>query len=88
LSEGKSKAAGIVKGAIEDFAQDLATVIRCFQRLEAWRNTECIVVGDGLRATREVRPAAGGTHGRPLALPGARGGGTEKPKPKASIQKI
>jgi hypothetical protein len=52
LSEGKSKAAGIVKGAIEDFAQELAMVIRCFQKLEAWRGTECIVVGGGLRATR------------------------------------
>jgi hypothetical protein len=51
LSEDKSKAASIVKGAIEDFAQELATVIRCFQKLETWRDTECIVVGGGLRAT-------------------------------------
>ena len=41
-----------MKGAIEDFAQELATVIGCFQKLEAWRDPECIVVGGGLRATR------------------------------------
>src|SRR5262249_29790259 len=28
------------------------------------------------RTKNEVRPAAGGAHGRPLALPGARGAGT------------
>jgi predicted NBD/HSP70 family sugar kinase len=52
LSDGSSEAARIVHGAIEDFAQELATVIRRFLKLETWRDTECIVVGGGLRATR------------------------------------
>jgi sugar (pentulose or hexulose) kinase len=52
LSDGSSEAASIVQGAIEDFARELATVIRRFLKLEGWRDTECIVVGGGLRATR------------------------------------
>src|SRR5262245_60676548 len=30
------------------------------------------------RSKNEVRPAVGGIHGRPLALPGARGGGAPR----------
>jgi hypothetical protein len=59
LSDGSSEAACIVQGAIEDFAQELATVIHCFLKLEAWRDTECIVVGGGLRATRVGERAIG-----------------------------
>lgn len=42
-------AAGIVQGAIEDFAQDLAFIIRRFLKAKAWRDTERIVVGGGMR---------------------------------------
>ena len=59
LSDGSSEAARIVHGAIEDFAQELATVIRRFLKLEAWLDTECIVVGGGLRATRVGERAIG-----------------------------
>ena len=45
-------AAGIVQGAIEDFAQEFATVIRRFLRLKGWKDTERIVVGGGLRQSR------------------------------------
>ena len=34
-------------------------VMRRFLRLEAWRDTECIVVGGGLRATRVGERAIG-----------------------------
>ena len=52
LSKGDPEAAGMVQGAIEDFAQQLATVIRRFLRLKEWRDTECIVVGGGFRGSR------------------------------------
>src|ERR687886_634395 len=52
LLEGNPEAAGVVQGAIEEFAQELATVVRRFLRLKAWRDTERIVVGGGLRDSR------------------------------------
>jgi predicted NBD/HSP70 family sugar kinase len=52
LAEGDPEAAGVVHGAIEDFAQELALVIRRFLKLKAWEGTERIVVGGGFRASR------------------------------------
>jgi predicted NBD/HSP70 family sugar kinase len=52
LSEGDPEVAGVVQGAIEDFAQELALVIRRFLKLKAWRDTEGIVMGGGFRASR------------------------------------
>jgi predicted NBD/HSP70 family sugar kinase len=52
LTEGDPEAAGILQGAIEDFAQELALVIRRFLKLKAWRDTERIVVGGGFRDSR------------------------------------
>src|SRR5262245_5446831 len=52
LLEGDPKAAGIVHAAIEDFAEELATVVRRFLRLKGWRDTERIVVGGGFRESR------------------------------------
>jgi predicted NBD/HSP70 family sugar kinase len=52
LAEGESDAAGVLQGAIEDFAQELALVIRRFLKLKAWRDTERIVVGGGFREAR------------------------------------
>jgi predicted NBD/HSP70 family sugar kinase len=52
LLEGEPEAAGVVHGAIEEFAQELATVVRRFLRLKAWRDTERVVVGGGLRDSR------------------------------------
>src|SRR5690349_22917123 len=49
LSEGDAEAAGIVHGAIEDFAQEFAAIIRRFLRVKEWKKTERIVVGGGLR---------------------------------------
>jgi predicted NBD/HSP70 family sugar kinase len=59
LAEGDPTAAGIVQGAIEDFAQELALVIRRFLKLKAWRDTECIVIGGGFRASRVGELAIG-----------------------------
>jgi hypothetical protein len=61
LTEGDLEAAGIVQGAIEDFSQELALVIRRFLKLKAWRDTERIVVGGGFRASRVGELAIGRT---------------------------
>jgi predicted NBD/HSP70 family sugar kinase len=52
LLNGDADAAAVLQGAIEDFAQELAHVIRRFLKLKAWRKTERIAVGGGLRASR------------------------------------
>ena len=52
LSKGDAEAAGVLQGAIEDFSQELALVIRRFMKLKAWAKTERIVVGGGFRNSR------------------------------------
>lgn len=52
LADGDPESASLVQSAIEDFAQQLAFVIRRFLRLKAWRDTESISVGGGFRASR------------------------------------
>jgi predicted NBD/HSP70 family sugar kinase len=52
LIEGHLQAAGIVHGAIEEFAHELALVIRRFLKLKGWRDTERVVIGGGFRAGR------------------------------------
>jgi predicted NBD/HSP70 family sugar kinase len=52
LAAGAPEAAGVVQGAIEDFAQEFARVIRRFLKLKVWRETERIAVGGGFRASR------------------------------------
>ena len=52
LCGGDSEAAGVIHGAVEDFALELALVIRRFLKLKAWRETERIVIGGGFRASR------------------------------------
>src|SRR4030081_980016 len=59
LSDGNPKAAGVVQSAIEDFAQELALVVRRFLKLKAWRDTERIVIGGGFRASRVGELAIG-----------------------------
>ena len=54
LAQGDPEAAGVVQSAVEDFAQELALVIRRFLKLKAWRDTERIVVGGGFRASRPI----------------------------------
>jgi hypothetical protein len=52
LARGEPEAAGIIQGAIEDFSQEFAAVIRRFLKLKEWKDTERIVVGGGFRASR------------------------------------
>jgi predicted NBD/HSP70 family sugar kinase len=52
LTKGDPEAAGVVQGAIEDFAQELAGVIRRFLRVKGWRDTERIVIGGGFSSGR------------------------------------
>jgi hypothetical protein len=52
LSKGDAEAAGILQGAIEDFSQELALVIRRYLKTKSWKDTECIVIGGGFRASR------------------------------------
>ena len=59
LTKGSPAAAGVVQSAIEEFAQQLAKVIRRFMKVKAWRDTECIVVGGGFRASRVGELAIG-----------------------------
>ncbi|MEJ1966889.1 MAG: ROK family protein [Gammaproteobacteria bacterium] len=61
LTDGDVEAAGVVQGAIEEFAQEFAAVIRRFLRLKEWKNTECIAVGGGLRQSRIGELAIGRT---------------------------
>jgi predicted NBD/HSP70 family sugar kinase len=52
LSDGDANAAAIIQGAIEEFAKQLAGVVRRYLRLKAWRDTERIAVGGGIRQSR------------------------------------
>jgi predicted NBD/HSP70 family sugar kinase len=61
LTQGDPEAAGVIHGAIEDFAQEFAAVIRRFMRLKDWKPTERIVVGGGLRESRIGELAIGRT---------------------------
>jgi predicted NBD/HSP70 family sugar kinase len=61
LADGDPEAAGIIHGAIESFASELATVISRFLKLKSWRDTERIVVGGGLRRSRVGELAIGRT---------------------------
>ena len=65
LSEGDLEAAGILQGAIEDFSQELALVIRRFLKLKAWRDTEQIVLGGGFRASSRRRSRNRASRGDP-----------------------
>jgi predicted NBD/HSP70 family sugar kinase len=59
LIEGDPEAAGIVHGAIEEFAAELAKVTARLLGLKGWRDVKQIVVGGGLRASRIGEVAIG-----------------------------
>jgi hypothetical protein len=52
LARGDPEAAGIIQGAIEEFSQEFALIIRRFLKLKDWKETQRIVVGGGFRASR------------------------------------
>jgi predicted NBD/HSP70 family sugar kinase len=59
IIEGDIEAAGVVLGAVEDFAQALAGVIRRFLKHKDWKDTERITIGGGLRDSRVGELAIG-----------------------------
>jgi hypothetical protein len=61
LAKGDVEAAGIVQGAVEDFSQELAIIIRRFLKLKAWKDTQRLVIGGGFRASRVGEIAIGRT---------------------------
>jgi hypothetical protein len=52
LSDGEPEGAALVISAIEEFAQQLAYVIRRFMRLKDWKDIEAITVGGGFSGSR------------------------------------
>jgi hypothetical protein len=52
LMDDDVRAAAVVHGAIEEFAQELTYVVRRYFKTKAWAGTECIVVGGGFRQSR------------------------------------
>jgi predicted NBD/HSP70 family sugar kinase len=61
LAEGEPEVAGVIHSAVEEFAGELTAVIRRFLKTPSWRDTECIVVGGGFRASRVGELAIGRT---------------------------
>jgi hypothetical protein len=50
LKEGKKlEAIAVIQSAIEEYAQELALVVRRFLKAKAWDGTECIAMGGGFR---------------------------------------
>ena len=52
LAKGDGLESAVVFSAIEEFAQQLTSVIRQFLRLKAWKDTECLVIGGGFSDSR------------------------------------
>jgi hypothetical protein len=52
LERGSPDAKGVIQGAIEEFSQELALVVRRFLRLKDWKDTQRIAVGGGFRASQ------------------------------------
>jgi hypothetical protein len=59
LSGADPVAAGLVHTAVEEFAQELAIVVRRFLRLKDWAETERIVIGGGLSSSHMGQLAMG-----------------------------
>ena len=59
LAKGDAESAGIVHGAIESFAQELAGVLRRFLKLNDWKDAERIVFGGGFAGSRVGELAIG-----------------------------
>ena len=59
LAKGDAESAGVVQGAIESFAQELATVLRRFLKLKSWKAAERVVFGGGFSGSRVGELAIG-----------------------------
>lgn len=51
-ADANLEAAGLVHSAMEEFAQEMAGVVRRFLRMPSWRGTERIVIGGGFLEAR------------------------------------
>lgn len=61
LSSGDPVSGGLVHTVVEEFAGELATVVRRFLRLETWKDTQRIVIGGGMIGSRIGELAMGRT---------------------------
>ena len=52
LKEGDAESAAVIQSAIEEYAQELAVVLRRFLKAKSWAGTERIVMGGGFRESR------------------------------------
>jgi hypothetical protein len=59
LVAGDGEAAGVVQGAIESFAQELAHVTRRFLKLKEWKDAERLLIGGGFAGSRVGELAIG-----------------------------
>jgi predicted NBD/HSP70 family sugar kinase len=59
LIDGEPEAAGVIQGAIEEFAKEFAFVLRRFLKLNSWSKTQRIVIGGGFRDSRVGEVALG-----------------------------
>jgi hypothetical protein len=59
LLKGSPEEAGLVHGAVEEFAGELALVMRKFLRTKSWQETQRVVVGGGFRESRVGELAIG-----------------------------
>jgi len=61
LLSGDPDTAGVLIGSIEDFAGELAAVIKRLLETEEWRATQCIAIGGGFREGRVSELVTGRT---------------------------
>jgi len=59
LASDDPEKAGFVQSVVEDFAQQLAAIIRRFLALKEWKGTERIVIGGGFQASQVGKVAVG-----------------------------
>ncbi len=59
LLSGSPEQAGLIHGAIEDFANELATVMKKFLRTKGWHGADRVVIGGGFRESRMGELAIG-----------------------------
>ncbi len=59
LASGDPEAGGLILGAVEEFSQEFAAVIRRFLRIKDWQETQRIVIGGGFCASRVGQLAIG-----------------------------
>jgi len=52
LCEGDPKTAALIQSAVEEYAGELATVVRRFLKTKSWADTERIAMGGGFRESR------------------------------------